>query len=96
MQSRDLFYWVFPPLVQAKLDEFKAYWNHHHIRKQKGKVMPSGHVPMNIFLNPAELLGTQCKIAVPLEVVQEMRAFVVEQTGARELLDRGRLQEDRR
>jgi len=46
--------------------------------------MPSGHVPMNAFQNPAEFFGTQCKIPVPLEAVQEMRALVVEETGPRE------------
>ena len=81
---RDLFYWVFPPLIQAKLDEFKTYWNNHRIRKQKNKAMPSGHVPMNTFCNPAEFLGVQCKIPVPPDAVQEMRAFVIEETGQRE------------
>jgi hypothetical protein len=75
---------VFPPLIQAKLDDFMAYWNHHRVRKQKDKVMPSGHVPMNAFCNPAEFLGIQCKISVPLDVVQEMRALVIEDTGPRE------------
>jgi len=28
---RDLFYWVFPPLAQAKLDEFVGFWNNHRI-----------------------------------------------------------------
>lgn len=81
---RDLFYWVFPPLIQAKLDEFKTYWNNHRIRKQKNKAMPSGHVPMNAFCNPAEFLGVQCKIPVPPDAVQEMRAFIIEETGQRE------------
>ena len=84
MLFRDLFCWVFPPLVQAKLDEFKVYWNNHRIRKQKNKAMPSGHVPMNAFCNPAEFLGVQCKISIPSEAVQEMRALVVEETGVRE------------
>lgn len=39
---------------------------------------------MNAFHNPAEYLGAQCKIPVPLEAVQEMRALVIEETGPRE------------
>jgi len=46
--------------------------------------MPSGHVPMNAFHNPAEFFGVQCKIPVPLEAVQEMRMLVIEETGPRE------------
>ena len=42
------------------------------------------NVPMNTVSNPAEFLGTQCKIPVPLEVVQEMRSLVTEETGPRE------------
>jgi len=39
---------------------------------------------MNAFCNPAEFLGVQCKIPVPAEAVQEMRALVFEETGPRE------------
>jgi len=84
LSFRDLFYWVFPPLVQAKLDEFKMYWNNHRVRSQKNKNMPSGHVPMNAFSNPSEFLGVQCKIPVPSEAVQVMRALAIEETGPRE------------
>ena len=46
--------------------------------------MPSGHIPMNALCNPAEFLGTQCKITVPLEAIQEMGAMVIEETGPRQ------------
>lgn len=46
--------------------------------------MPSGHVPANAFCNPPEFLGVQCKISVPMEAVEEMRALVIEETGPRE------------
>lgn len=39
---------------------------------------------MNAFRNPAEFLGIHCKIPVPLEAAQEMRAMVIEETGPRE------------
>lgn len=46
--------------------------------------MPSGHVPANVFDDPAQFVGVGCKVAVPPEAVQEMRAMVVEETGPRE------------
>ena len=39
---------------------------------------------MNAFCNPAEFLGTQCKITIPLEAIEEMRTLVIEETGPRE------------
>ncbi|KAJ7877573.1 hypothetical protein B0H14DRAFT_2342283, partial [Mycena olivaceomarginata] len=46
---KDLFNWIFPPLVQAELDEFRTYWNQHRIRSQAEKNMPSGHVPADLI-----------------------------------------------
>ncbi|KAJ7884218.1 hypothetical protein B0H13DRAFT_2235367 [Mycena leptocephala] len=39
---RELFNWIFPPLVQAQLDEFRTYWNQHTIHSQPEKEMLSG------------------------------------------------------
>jgi hypothetical protein len=52
----DLFNWIFPPLVQAELDEFRTYWNQHQVRSQPNKNMPSGHVPADVLEHP-ELFG---------------------------------------
>ena len=61
--------------------------------------MPSGHVPMNALNNPVEFLGIQCKIPIPPEVVREMRAMVIEETGPKENWvsdDFARIAEDRK
>ncbi|KAJ6533913.1 hypothetical protein DFH09DRAFT_932519 [Mycena vulgaris] len=47
-----LFYWIFVPLLQAELDEFRLYWNHHRVRTQPDKNMPSGHVPYDALDHP--------------------------------------------
>ncbi|KAJ7836563.1 hypothetical protein B0H14DRAFT_2255196, partial [Mycena olivaceomarginata] len=37
-----LFYWIFVPIIQEQLDEFRAWWNNHRVRLQRDKNMPSG------------------------------------------------------
>ncbi|KAK7037438.1 hypothetical protein VNI00_011189 [Paramarasmius palmivorus] len=37
LYHRDLFYWIFPKLVQAELDEFVLWWNNHRVRAQPNK-----------------------------------------------------------
>ncbi|KAF5310627.1 hypothetical protein D9619_008265 [Psilocybe cf. subviscida] len=32
---RDLFYWIFVPVVQKSLDEFREYWNQHKVGNQE-------------------------------------------------------------
>jgi hypothetical protein len=49
---RPLFYWIFIPLLQAQLDAFRIYWNHHRVHSQKDKNMPSGHIPADAFNHP--------------------------------------------
>ncbi|KAJ7197183.1 hypothetical protein GGX14DRAFT_668406 [Mycena pura] len=52
-----LFYWIFVPLLQAELDEFCTWWNHHRVRTQKDKTMPSGHVPADVLDHPQNYGG---------------------------------------
>ncbi|KAK7029309.1 hypothetical protein R3P38DRAFT_3394433 [Favolaschia claudopus] len=59
---QDLFNWIFPPLVQAKLDEFRTYWNQHIIRLQPEKEMPSGHAPADALAHPGLFGGLHCGI----------------------------------
>ncbi|KAJ7123737.1 hypothetical protein C8R44DRAFT_840569 [Mycena epipterygia] len=81
---RDLFNWIFPPLVQAELDDFRTYWNQHKIRPQADKNMPSGHVPADALEHPELYGGINCFIRVPLDTIKELRAFLTEEVGPRE------------
>ncbi|KAJ7599776.1 hypothetical protein C8J56DRAFT_999559 [Mycena floridula] len=78
-----LFYWIFVPLVQASLDEFKEYWNFHCVRPQHDKDMPSGHVPTHAFENPSLYGGLDCRVCVPQAAVDEMREYLTEEVGSR-------------
>ena len=71
--KRELFYWVFVPLIQAQLTEFQVWWNQHHIRSQADKNMPSGHVPTQALRYPEQFAGLNCLIKVPKEAIRELR-----------------------
>ncbi|KAJ7844507.1 hypothetical protein B0H14DRAFT_3868298 [Mycena olivaceomarginata] len=76
-----LFYWVFAPLIQQALDDFVDWWNHHRVRHQHDKIMPSGHVPAHALDYP-ELFGAlDCRIAIPPEAVAELRRQLDEEEG---------------
>ncbi|KAJ6470744.1 hypothetical protein C8R47DRAFT_1148134 [Mycena vitilis] len=79
-----LFYWLFVPLLQAQLDEFRVWWNHHRVRAQKDKYMPSGHVPADAFDHPQNYGGLDCRIPVPQGAVDDLRAMVTEEVGPRD------------
>ncbi|KAK7018226.1 hypothetical protein R3P38DRAFT_2981844 [Favolaschia claudopus] len=79
-----LFYWIFIPLLQAKLDEFRLWWNHHRVRVQIEKNMPSGHVPADAFAHPKNFGGIDCRISVPQAAVDDMRQMLTEEVGSRE------------
>ncbi|KAF7440091.1 hypothetical protein PC9H_000434 [Pleurotus ostreatus] len=81
---KDLFNWIFPPLVQVALDDFCTAWNHHHIRQQPDKDMPSDHVPIDALEHPQYLAGLDCRIPIPAEVIGHLREFLTEQVGPRE------------
>ncbi|KAF7328323.1 hypothetical protein MVEN_02547700 [Mycena venus] len=79
----DLFNWIFPPLVQAELDEFRTYWNQHQVRSQPNKNMPSGHVPADVLEHPELFGGINCFIKVPKETLADLRVFLTEEVGPR-------------
>ncbi|KAJ7895785.1 hypothetical protein B0H13DRAFT_2234542 [Mycena leptocephala] len=80
---KDLFNWIFPPLVQAELDEFRIWWNQHQIRSQPNKNMPSGHVPADALKYPELYGGINCFIKLPKETIAELRQFLTEEVGPR-------------
>ncbi|KAL1697665.1 hypothetical protein EV121DRAFT_219172, partial [Schizophyllum commune] len=69
-------YWVFVPLIQSRLDEFRDYHNHKRTRKDKRKLNPSGHTP-DFAMNYPESVsppGYDCAITVSAESIRQIRA----------------------
>ncbi|KAJ6505427.1 hypothetical protein C8R45DRAFT_923707 [Mycena sanguinolenta] len=79
-----LFYWIFVPLIQHDLDEFRAWWNSHRVRLQPDKNMLSGHVPAYVFEHPSHVGGIDCRIQIPKEAVKELRGYLTEDVGSRD------------
>ncbi|KAG8929141.1 hypothetical protein FRC01_004802 [Tulasnella sp. 417] len=80
----EVFYFIFAPLLQQELDTFRLYWNYHEIRAQPEKQMPSRHIPIDAFENPADYGGVDCRIPVPQEMAAELRARLETEVGSRE------------
>ncbi|KAJ7903990.1 hypothetical protein B0H13DRAFT_1881929 [Mycena leptocephala] len=79
-----LFYWIFVPLLQAQLDEFRPWWNHHRVCTQKDKNMPSGHIPSDAFDHPQNFGGLDCRIPVPQAAVDDLRKMIAAEAGPRD------------
>ncbi|KAH6893869.1 hypothetical protein BKA70DRAFT_1439932 [Coprinopsis sp. MPI-PUGE-AT-0042] len=75
-----LFYWIFVPLIQAQLNEFQRYWNHHVVRRQHDKHMPSGHVPIDALQFPTKYDPN----AWHSDVLETLERLLVAQLGPRE------------
>lgn len=45
--------------------------------------MPSKHIPIDAFENPAKYGGIDCRIPVPPEMIAELRAKLEEEVGPR-------------
>ncbi|KAF8995631.1 hypothetical protein BDQ17DRAFT_1392181 [Cyathus striatus] len=75
----DLFYWVFIPIIQEELDNFRTYCN--QVLSQQAKLMPSGHVPIDALEHPEEFGGLKCLILVPEEAQEEARHALEEEVG---------------
>jgi hypothetical protein len=66
------------------LDNFKLWWNHHRVRHQHEKILPSGHVPAHALEFP-ELFGVlDCRIAIPQEAIDNLREQLTEEEGPQE------------
>jgi hypothetical protein len=72
--SRQLSNWIWFPAIQRSLDEFCHQQNNHRIRKQQGKILPSGGTPNEFYSKPEEWGGEDCLIRVPAEVIDELLA----------------------
>ncbi|KAJ7115426.1 hypothetical protein C8R44DRAFT_928484 [Mycena epipterygia] len=72
---RQTFYWLWVPLIQDGLDNFREYWNTHKLQKSKGKKNAYGSSPQNMLINPKSVIATarDCSIKVNPETVQRLR-----------------------
>ncbi|KAK7037152.1 hypothetical protein R3P38DRAFT_2516838, partial [Favolaschia claudopus] len=52
---------------------FRLWWNHHRVRVQIEKNMPSSHVPADAFAHPKNFGGIDCRISVPQAAVDTKR-----------------------
>ncbi|KAF4589018.1 hypothetical protein EYR40_010574 [Pleurotus pulmonarius] len=70
-----LFNWLWPPLLQARLDEFVDYWNNHRISTQKKKYLPSGTSPRQMWIAPESTSAEarNCGVVVEPAIVQQLR-----------------------
>ncbi|KAF8506306.1 hypothetical protein JB92DRAFT_2832928 [Gautieria morchelliformis] len=68
-----LFNWLWPPICQAILDDFVAYWNSHRAQTQRNKLMLSGATPRDVFTSPQAYGGERCSIPVPQDAIDALR-----------------------
>jgi hypothetical protein len=80
------FHWLWPPLIQERLDLFREYWNNHRLSHSPNKVLPSGYSPQHMFLVPQAVRhdAQNCSIRVNPDTVRELR----EAYGGQEARDR--------
>lgn len=71
----DVFNWLWPRLLQDRLDLFREYWNNHYLRPQKDKMLPSGTSPRQIWEAPESVSPTarNCSVKVRPELVSQLR-----------------------
>ncbi|KAJ7578597.1 hypothetical protein C8J56DRAFT_1165555 [Mycena floridula] len=71
---------VYPAAVQGLVSLVIS----NNLRPQRGKEMPSGHIPSDAMEHPELLAGKSCLISVPKEAVQDLRVLLMEEVGAKE------------
>ena len=74
----NVFNWIFPPLVQSRLDEFCTYWNNHRLCSQPNKHNPSGTSPRHMLEVPESVRpgARHCGIRVRKELVDQLRESI--------------------
>lgn len=70
--SRQLLMWLWPPLIQCELDNFRHYSNNRQMRKQPEKLFPSGVSPHFAYSCPEEFGARECLQTVNLQVVNDI------------------------
>lgn len=74
MVTSSVFNWLWPPLVQERLDDFREYWNNHTVRRQKEKDLPSGTSPIHIWSCPTHMRPTarDCRVHVHRDMIRHL------------------------
>jgi hypothetical protein len=72
----DLFNWLWPKIIQLKLNEFVEYWNNHKIRTQRDKLLPSGFSPKYICDFPDRFGLTKFGTSAPQHLVDALRQSI--------------------
>lgn len=82
---RNVFNWLWPPLLQKRLDEYREYWNNHTVRRQKEKDLPSGTSPTHIWTCPTHVRPTarDCRVNVRQDMIHELRDGIGGEEGRR-------------
>ena len=73
--DRQLFYWLWPKILQNQLNKFAEYWNNHRIHTQKDKPNMSGSTPRHGFMVPAPP-AEDCCIIVDQAVINALHAQI--------------------
>lgn len=60
--------------MQKELDKFCHYQNHHKMRKQKDKILPSGCSPNFAYSCPGRFGAENCLQPVNMQVIDELLA----------------------
>ncbi|KIO19849.1 hypothetical protein M407DRAFT_143554, partial [Tulasnella calospora MUT 4182] len=70
--------WIWPPLIQERLDIFQDYWNSHKISPQEKKKLPSGKNPRQLFMIPESGRpdAKDCSTRVNPDTVRRLREGV--------------------
>ncbi|KAG9040709.1 hypothetical protein FS837_000281 [Tulasnella sp. UAMH 9824] len=70
--------WIWPPLIQERLDILQDYWNSHKISPQQKKKLPSGKNPRQLFMIPESGRpdAKDCSIRVNPDTVRRLREGV--------------------
>ncbi|PSS38118.1 hypothetical protein PHLCEN_2v25 [Hermanssonia centrifuga] len=76
LELRKLFNWLWPPIIQYELDEFRDSWNKHKIRRQPKKRMPSGNTPSMFFRCPELFKGIRSGAQARKEDVNALRTRI--------------------
>lgn len=74
--TSQLFYWLWPKILQLQLDIFVEYWNNHKIRYQKDKPNMLGQTPRHAFTVPPEAPYENCGIRVDQAVIDALRGQI--------------------
>lgn len=71
--SSSLFQWIWGQVTQYEIDRFQRYWNHHRVRLQPAKELPSGTTPQQIFDFPKNYSLLDLGVPVGKEVIDTLR-----------------------